>query len=101
MTDQQRYESCQSLAIGTARLIKGDPYKKICSSFWCALALLYEEMVSRKEITRLQDIGRDKAMLYWTQACVTNPKAAKIKRIWVMRALYMYDLISEKPLLIE
>ena len=98
MTPDELYENCQRLAIRTAQLIKDNPYEKICSSFWCALALLYEEMVNRKEITRLQDIGRDKAMLYWTQACVSNPKASKLKRIWIMRALYMYDLIAEKQM---
>lgn len=89
-------ERTQLLAIETAKAIKEDPHGLICSSFWKPFSLLYEQMVKRSEITRVEDTGRDKALLYWTEVCLSNPDAKQGKKIMIMRALYMNDLISEK-----
>lgn len=95
MTPKQQYDKAAELAMGTINVIKGEnAHKLICKSMWMALALLYEEMVKRKEINSLQEIGRDKALLYWTEACVSRPEASKIKRIWITQALYLFDLIT-------
>lgn len=89
-------ERTQLLAVETAKAVSEDPHRLICECFWKPFALLYDQMVKRSEITRIEDIGRDKALMYWTEACVTNPDGAKWKKIMIMRALYMFDLISEK-----
>lgn len=97
MTDQEQYDKAAELAMGVVNAIKGEQaHKLICKSMWMALALLYSEMVKREEINSLKEIGKDKALLYWTEACVARPEASKIKRIWIAQALYLYDLIAVK-----
>lgn len=88
------YERTQLLALETAKVIAEKPHEKICQDFWMPFELLYEQMSKRSEITRIERIGRDKALMYWTEACVTNPTAPKWKRIMIMRALYVLDLIT-------
>lgn len=94
MTPQEEYDEAVRLAVGMA---KATTPERICD---CSIpfVLLYQEMVKRKEILSIQEIGRDKALLYWTQACLQAPQASKVKRLWIAEALYMFQLITQKQL---
>lgn len=89
MTD---YDKISDLAVGMA---KATTRERISTgATWLPFQLLYVDMAKRKEINTLSEIGKDKALLYWTQACVANQGATKCKKIWVAQALYMFDLIK-------
>ena len=87
-------ERVQILGVQAARLIAEG--KASIENLFMPLALLYQQMGKRGEITTLSFIGRDKALAYWTRACLIQPGSAKYVRIWITQALYIYDLITEK-----
>lgn len=62
---------------------------------WAPLQLLYVEMAKRKEINTLKEIGKDKALIYWTEACLLRPEGTKHLKVWITQALYTYDLIIQ------
>ena len=93
MTPEENYTKVAELATGMARVTTRE---KVSQSTWLPFQLLYVEMAKRKEINTLSEIGKDKALLYWTEACVANPEASKWKKIWVAQSLYMFDLIINK-----
>lgn len=94
MTDEQNYTRIAELAIGITKMITD---RKHIAYSWAPLQLLYVEMTKRKEINSLKEIG-DKALKYWTEACLLRPDGAKHLKVWITQALYTYDLIikSEK-----
>lgn len=88
------YERVQLLGVESAKLISEG--KSTLEVLYMPLALLYQQMSKREEITTLSFIGKDKALKYWTRACLMNPAAPKYVRIWITQAIYIYDLITEK-----
>lgn len=86
-------ERVQLLGVEAARVITDG--KGTIETLFMPLALLYQQMASRGQITAMRDLGRDKLLMWWTLACQAEMDAPKYKKIWRLQALYMYSLIIE------
>jgi hypothetical protein len=85
----------EELAIRAARYVSQHGREKLTSgALWIPLQLLYVEMLAKKQVTAFSEIGRDKMLLYWTQACLSGEKPKWVK-IGKAQALYLFDLIIE------
>jgi hypothetical protein len=86
-------ENVQYLATRSAKIITEG--KGTVNNLYIPLALLYQQMAAAREITAIRDVGRDKLLMWWTQACMADMDAPKFKKIWRLQAFYMYWLITE------
>ena len=89
-TDQEYTENAR-LGVAAARIHR-DGGQLLC----IPLSLLYVSMAERKEITTLTDLGQTQKLKYWTLACLKEPGASRAKKIWLMQAYYMIELIGKK-----
>jgi hypothetical protein len=86
-------ETVQYLGTRSAKIISEG--KGTVENLYMPLALLYHQMLGTGEITALKDVGGDKMLKWWTQACMAEMDAPRYKKIWRLQAIYMYWLITE------
>lgn len=74
-----------------------DPDREICSVLWLPFALLYDELI-KQGVPRLQDLDECKKREYWNKTKDVQGWSMKTitKRLYVCKALYVYELITKE-----
>jgi hypothetical protein len=90
MTPEYQYQKAVDLATGMARVTTRENVLQVT---WLPFQLLYTELVKRKEIMPITSFDRARKMMYWNEAKEAQPNAGKTKLIWLVQAVYVYDLI--------
>jgi len=86
MTDQQLYDQVVSLAVSMIRITTRE---RVRESTWLPFTILYDEMVKRKEIVPIGESPRKRD--YWNET-----DGNKHRRIFVSKALYVFDLLTKE-----
>lgn len=87
ISSDEIYKTVVNLACDMAKLITRERVLDNKIPF----ALLYEQMIYRKEITPLSGLGRDIKLKYWNET-----KGNRFERILQAQSLYVYDLMMEQ-----
>lgn len=90
MTLEENYNTAVSLAVQMAKVTTREQVKVVT---WAPFTLLYEAMIKRKEIEPISYQPKEVIMKYWNE---TDKEAKRYKRIFVMQALYTFDLITKE-----
>ena len=94
MTDQQLYENSVSMSVLIGRTKIREEVKRFA---WLPLAILYEQMIRRKEIEPLSSLPKDKKRKYWDETQgISFVTTERFKRIIVAQSLYVFDLITKE-----
>lgn len=68
--------------------------ERIIELMWCPLQLIYVELAKVKEIKRISDLEEGVKKRYWDEVNSKQPKVMKYRKIWIVQALYVFDLIN-------
>jgi hypothetical protein len=88
MEPQQLYDTAVNLAVSMIRITTRE---KVIESTWLPFTILYDEMVKRKEIIPIGESPRKRD--YWNET-----HGSKYRRIFVSKALYVFDLLTLQPI---
>jgi hypothetical protein len=92
MTDQEIYDATVQIAVTAAKVTTRD---QITRASWLPFALLYEQMIRRKEIQPMSSLPKDEKLKYWNQTQGVNFVTNELfKRKIICQALYVFDLLT-------